>query len=199
MTAENVTIRCCACSQVKAFSDFNRWVKGPHGRSKVCRVCDNERSRLRRISKPEETKAGKRQAYLKRREHYDAKNRQYVADNPASRRKTVAEYYVNHKEKVTCANLKWTSQNPDRVRAISRKRQTVKAKASPRWLTKDQWAEIDFFYTHAVDCERVSGEKYDVDHIVPLQGRLVCGLHVPWNLQILPRDLNRRKHNHHEE
>lgn len=146
-----------------------------------------------------ETKTGKREAYLKRREYYDAKSRAYNTENPNVRRQVCARHYVKNLEKVIEANLRWRKQNPDRVRAISRKRQTMKAKASPRWLTEDQWAAIDFFYAHAVDCERVSGEKYDVDHIVPLQGKTVCGLHVPWNLQVLPRDLNRRKHNRHEE
>ena len=198
MTSGNVTIRCCACGEVKAFSDFNCWARGPHGRSKVCRVCDNERSRKRRLEKPKETKAGKQEAYAKRRDYYNAKNRAYAIENPEMRRETCARYYINNLEKVTAAVLKWKNQNPDRVRAISRKRQTVKSKASPNWLTETQWAEIDFFYAHAVDCQRVSGEKYDVDHIVPLQGETVCGLHVPWNLQVLPRDVNRRKHNRHE-
>jgi hypothetical protein len=198
MTSENVTIRCCACGKVKAFSDFNRWARGPHGRSKVCRVCDNERSRKRRLEKPEETRQIKAAAYQKRREYYNAKSRDYAVAHPAGRKGIVARYYVKNQDKVQVANLKWRAMNPDKVRAISRKRQTAKAKASPPWLTESHWAEIDFFYTHAVDCERVSGEKYDVDHIVPLQGRNICGLHVPWNLQVLPRDLNRRKHNRHE-
>lgn len=70
-----------------------------------------------------------------------------------------------------------------------------KAKASPAWLTEDQFSEMENFYIHAKDCSVVTGEVYHVDHIIPLAGKNVCGLHVPWNLQIIPADMNFKKKN----
>lgn len=67
--------------------------------------------------------------------------------------------------------------------------------ATPIWLTLSQKQEIDIFYDLAKDCQIVTGEDYHVDHIVPLKGKNVCGLHVAWNLQVLPSDVNIVKSN----
>lgn len=74
-----------------------------------------------------------------------------------------------------------------------------KLKATPPWLSKEQKDEIKRFYWLSQDLKAVTGETYHVDHIVPLQGENVCGLNVPWNLQILPADVNIRKKNHYED
>jgi hypothetical protein len=55
--------------------------------------------------------------------------------------------------------------------------------------------EIKNFYWLARDLKSVTGEEYHVDHIVPINGKNVCGLHVPWNLQVLPADINMSKGN----
>jgi len=72
---------------------------------------------------------------------------------------------------------------------------TKKKKSCPDWLTEEQHKQIQDIYQHARDCELVSGEKYHVDHIIPLQGENISGLHVPWNLQVLPADINIAKSN----
>jgi hypothetical protein len=42
------------------------------------------------------------------------------------------------------------------------------------------------------------GFQWEVDHIIPLQGKFVSGLHVPTNLQVVPSIINRQKHNRYE-
>jgi 5-methylcytosine-specific restriction endonuclease McrA len=67
--------------------------------------------------------------------------------------------------------------------------------ATPKWLSAEQLEAIVAIYRHAMDCTLVTGERYEVDHIIPITNKVVCGLHVPWNLQVLPRAINRRKSN----
>jgi hypothetical protein len=73
---------------------------------------------------------------------------------------------------------------------ISRQRRI--RKATPQWVNKE---EIEEFYIKARILTKETGIKYEVDHIVPIQGKLVSGLHVPVNLQIITKFENISKNN----
>lgn len=81
--------------------------------------------------------------------------------------------------------------NPKQPQA-SRNWYAALLRATPKWLTDAQWAEMNAIYA-----SRKKGESGD--HIVPLIGKdlegnhVVCGLNVPWNLQIIPMGANARK------
>ncbi len=70
------------------------------------------------------------------------------------------------------------------------KRYAAKIQATPKWLTKAHFKEMEWFYIEAARLTKETGIKHEVDHIVPLQGENVRGLHVPWNLQILTKSEN---------
>ena len=91
--------------------------------------------------------------------------------------------------------LDWSRNNPGKVNAQTAKRRAIKKLATPKWLTKDDLAAIGEFYIIAKDLAWLSEERLEVDHIIPLVSDIVSGLHVPWNLQILPKSLNVRKSN----
>ena len=89
----------------------------------------------------------------------------------------------------------WRKQNPAHRNALKAAYKASKNKATPNWLTENHKLDIINMYQLAKELYSLSGDTYEVDHIVPIRGESVCGLHVPWNLQILPTDLNRKKSN----
>ncbi len=71
------------------------------------------------------------------------------------------------------------------------KRRIALQNATPSWADHEA---IDAYYTEAKRLSVMTGSKHDVDHIIPLQGKHVCRLHVPWNLRVITKTDNVRKH-----
>ena len=67
--------------------------------------------------------------------------------------------------------------------------------ATPLWLSKNQKDAMKKLYIEAQRLTKLTGERYVVDHIVPLINDEVCGLHVPWNLRVITQDENLVKSN----
>lgn len=132
------------------------------------------------VDNPDKQKAIKRRERIKNKDVYNASFRRRYKLNP---------------EKIRTNSEKWTLKNPHKRAAYVRKRQARKLNSTPSWLNEVQLQEMENFYWLAKDLEKVTEGKYHVDHIVPLQGKNVCGLHVPWNLQVLPSDINVKKSN----
>ncbi len=91
---------------------------------------------------------------------------------------------------------KWREENRGRSNAITAKRRSTKLKATPDWLTQEQRDAMADLYEQAVLAEQLTGVPHHVDHIEPFRGKDRCGLHVPWNLQILTAQENNQKYNH---
>jgi hypothetical protein len=91
----------------------------------------------------------------------------------------------------------WKDANQIWVRADTKARRRKHRDATPPWLTRKQKAEIRQLYQIAITMTKTTGERYVVDHIVPLRGESVCGLHVPWNLRVITQDENLKKSNKH--
>lgn len=107
-------------------------------------------------------------------------------------RKRTPEGYAIYKANLMKLKA-WQSENPERVKARSRRYAMQKRKAAPPWLTEAMWDAMGAMYVEAARLSRETGEPREVDHVVPLCGKRVCGLHVPWNLQILTRKENLSK------
>jgi len=124
---------------------------------------------------------------LARKEYYPK-----VRSNRISYKRT---YYRDNMSTLKEKQKVWRDNNLESRLARNANRRANKLNATPKWLTETHLSEIKNFYWLAKDLTAVSGETYHVDHIVPLKGENVCGLHVPWNLQVLPADINLSKGN----
>lgn len=165
----------------------------------------NERKRSRR----REWDATYLERYPERRAEslalYNGKpeTKQRVAEwNEANRDRVAAarkRWYAKNKEKNDANARKYAAENPTWKAAHCAKRRTNKLRACPAWITQEQLKEIEVFYQEAKRLFKETGIPHHVDHIVPLQGKLVSGLHVPWNLQVLTASANSRKNNSYED
>ena len=106
-----------------------------------------------------------------------------------------ANWRKNNPTKKKCFDKNWYLKNKDKVNATTTKRRATKLNATPPWLTNDHKKQITKIYKSCSEISKQTGVQHHVDHIVPLKGKEVCGLHVPWNLQILTATENLSKNN----
>lgn len=124
--------------------------------------------------------------------------------------KADAKYRTRHHDRVKKSAAEWLSRNREKhnrrcsafKKANSYLYASYKAKyrakvvaATPPWLSKQHRSIIVLFYKAAAELAKIDNRLYEVDHVVPISGSEVCGLHVPWNLQVLSKSDNRRKSN----
>lgn len=93
----------------------------------------------------------------------------------------------------------YRKSNRAKVNATDAAKIKNRKNATPKWLDADQWTKIEEFYELALARTLDTGTKHHVDHIVPIKGKRVSGLNVPWNLQVLTAKENMRKHARFEE
>jgi hypothetical protein len=95
------------------------------------------------------------------------------------------------------ARKKWKEKNAEKVQIDSNTRRRRLRERTPKWLTKKDKSEILAIYEKAAKWTKETGTSYVVDHILPLRGDTVSGLHVPTNLQVVTRSDNAKKSNKH--
>ncbi len=83
-------------------------------------------------------------------------------------------------------------------RATTAKRRAARIQRTPKWLTEFDLLKIKCMYSISAMLTRENKEPWHVDHIIPLQGELVSGLHVLSNLQVMRGIENSSKRNLYE-
>lgn len=131
----------------------------------------------------------------KNRNRLNAESAVYYHEHQKERIEYAHSYYDKNQENILIKRGIYQKNNPDICNANNSKRRAQKLQATPKWLTQEQYKEIGKFYSLAKELQWLSEEPLEVDHIIPLQGENVSGLHVPWNLQILTKSQNSSKGN----
>ncbi len=100
-------------------------------------------------------------------------------------------YYKNHKDRVALANKKWREKNWARMSGLLAKYRTKKVAQTPD-LSNESKMIISSLFEQAQRLSKIIGIPFEVDHINPIS---LGGIHAPSNLQVIPRSINRKKHN----
>lgn len=137
---------------------------------KICRIC-KEFKNLSEFNKQPKNKDGHRHDCRKCRSDTYFKNKNYYTN-------LAKQWKLDNSEKWKKYNSDLKKKNRKYYNSVEAKRRARKLKATPNWLTETQLEEIKNIY---LNCPK----GYEVDHIIPLKGKNVSGLHVPWNLQYL--------------
>ena len=207
--------KCCSCKELKTVSLFNK----KQGKCKQCQTEYNKKynseNRKDISAKSLEWQHNNREKVVKHRQDFYLKNKEKVRANHAEYYEENIEkvlenkkqYYEKHRSDIQAKTRDWAKSNPERVikykkkwesnnlpaiRASGAKRRASKFNAAVPWGNK-------FFIEEIYDLARIRtaafGIKFEVDHIVPLQSKLVCGLHWEGNFQIISKKENISKGN----
>lgn len=174
---------CRRCHVSKPLSLFAKDSKRKDGKQPYCKDC-NKSYRA--------TNSDRIHTYREEnRSYYRKKNAEYRTKNPDAIRERNREYYWSMRDQNISRVRAWQVDNPEKHCEIQARRAAVKLYAQPPWADQKEISEI---YRVASEM-RAAGHDVQVDHVVPLRSKKVCGLHVAANLQIIPSQLNFTKGN----
>lgn len=188
---------CGLCGTDKPLTEFYKRKDSPDGYRNDCKQCRRTTSLKTYYADVEAGKARLRAAHAKR----ITENPNYYAEKYAANREKdlahSAKSYRRHAVQRVKDAVNWAKQNRDKANANIKAYKMRKAKALPAWVkaNSDYMWMMQEAYSLAKIREKMFGFSWHVDHKIPLRGESVSGLHVPWNLQVIPGAENMSKSN----
>lgn len=190
--------KCRLCGELKDLSLFFKRKDSPDGLRTECKACIVSKNSARYYANHESNKEWHRNHYYKKVEADPDWQKKYRAKNKERVSAYEAMYYqTKNKEKRLQQVKNWVQNNRGRANANKKAYKVAKIKACPAWVREDEdlmWMMTEA-YELAVMRTDMFGFPWHVDHVVPLRGKDVSGLHVPWNLQVIPGKENMSKSN----
>lgn len=166
--------KCARCTSEKPTDLFGRDKARKDGLNPYCKACARERNAEYARLNPERVRASQNA--------YDRRNAEKIKRWRAENSEHLKEYWVAY-------GKKYRAEFPAEVAEKSRRQYVARRRAVPPWFDKEKVAAI---YAEAKRL-RKAGIQAEVDHIFPIQGDVVCGLHWHGNMQILTRAQNTAK------
>lgn len=172
-------------------------------RSRICRPCKAQKCRDYYAANAARVKAATKQYRLNNADAVkSAAKAKRKRSDPLAQRAYLADWKARDPEAAKVRRRayqgRWNQKNRDRHLALAAAKTARRRAARRRFiLSAEQQCEIRAIYREARKLTAKTGVVHHVDHIVPLNGDAVSGLHVPWNLQVIPAQLNIEKSNRH--
>jgi hypothetical protein len=161
---------CSRCQAVKSCELFYKQaVNSKDGYQAHCKTCDNERKKKWALKNPKLATEHRKTCDINR--------------------------YKKYKAQINQKNKNWKINNPSKIAAIDARRRAAVNLRKPSWFTDEDHWMVEQAYELARLRTKIFKFPWHVDHIIPLQGKLVSGLHLPHNLQVIPALENLQKSN----
>lgn len=171
--------RCTKCGDSKPGIEFHRNKKASDGLDYRCKLCRKYAEAAR---------------YKENPLRHLLTGQKWARENPKKCAEIMARWRKKNPEKIAAMAARTRKKCAAKWAARAMARHAQKLRATPAWGN-------EFFISEAYDLAnlrtRLTGIRWEVDHIVPLKSKLVCGLHVEHNLQVIPKAINREKSNRH--
>jgi 5-methylcytosine-specific restriction endonuclease McrA len=189
-TEGNLVAReCVTCSEFLSIKEFHKHAGTNLGFTTRCKKCHIENKERRQLANFNARRRRKEnpEKYLLKKRIYKQKNKEHID-------RVDKAWQLNNRHIIYKHSNAWKKRNKDHVYSYIRQRE-MRLKGCSLSLSETQVEQIKNFYKTCRKFNKTSDKKFQVDHIVPITNDLVCGLHVPWNLQILSKSENSSKKN----
>jgi 5-methylcytosine-specific restriction endonuclease McrA len=185
-----VTKRCSKCKQDKDTSLFYANGRMKDGFNSFCIVCHKADNLARKAKNRSDAKFKAAELAYKK---------QYRERTVAERAAYMAQWRDANRDRIAKYSKEYRHANKALYNFLCQKRKIDLMNRTPKWLTDDDKWLMSEAYDVAVKRTELTGVEWHVDHIIPLRGKTVSGLHVPLNLRVITWQENQRKTNKYME